>query len=154
MLSNDVFQIEPGESSSLVVSYDPTISHQEKKTIKSYYDKLVISHLNHDRVDNVDLFVDINYPNISIIPSKLNFGCLLNDTIKKQFITVENISNMDVDYTWYLLEDDNTYEVVNKRKKDIKKIPLNEVFSIVPMNGLLKKGEKEQVEITFNPMLS
>jgi len=58
---------------------------------------------------------------------------------------------MKVEYEFLLLEDQNSYEVVNPKKKEGRKIPLNEVFSIVPMNGILAKGEKEIVEVTFLP---
>jgi hypothetical protein len=57
---------------------------------------------------------------------------------------------MDVNYVWSLMEDDIIAEPTTGKKKG-KKIPLNEVFSIVPMNGIVSKGSTETITMTFSP---
>ena len=51
---------------------------------------------------------------------------------------------------WNFIKHNNldTYENLKRGRTITRKIPLNEVFSIVPMNGRLKKGELETEEET------
>jgi hypothetical protein len=99
--------------------------------------------------------VQINFPNIKNLPNEMYFGCLLNDTFTKKTIKLERdtASDLDVVYEWELIELENSYESIKRGRTVTRKIPLNEVFSIVPMNGRLRKGEleKEEVTITFTP---
>jgi len=149
-ISKDKFTIEPNELDSLEVEFDPS-SYKIKKEISNFISKLTIQHINHEQSETIDLVGKINFPNLTITPTRLDFGCLLNDTFKKNLITLENESEMDVIYEWFLVEEENSYEPTKNRKREGRKIPLNEVFGIIPMNGRLKKGEKEVTEISFSP---
>ena len=151
--SQDKFIIEPDQSDSVIIKFDPSVN-KEKKKIDNIYEDLIIQHTNHETTDKVELWATIQFPNLEINKKIIDFGYLLNDTYQKRTIELDNKSEMKVEYEFLLLEDPNSYEVVNNKKKEGKKIPLNEVFSIVPMNGSLAKGEKEIVEVTFLPGLN
>jgi hydrocephalus-inducing protein len=145
------FIIDPENEEQLIVEFDPTVNKQNRK-IDKFTRKLEFHHTNHEQIDVVDLVVSINFPNLKELPTELNFGSLLNDTYTKKTITLESDSEIEVIYEWSLIEVENSYEPVRKEGKDRRrKIPLNEVFSIVPMNGRLRKGETETVEVTFTP---
>jgi len=98
------------------------------------------------------------FPNLEIIPPEIEFGCILNDTSKKKYLILKNISEMPVTYEWSFLEEELTnLEQVNevdenskkKKKKKSKMLPINEVFDILPVSGVLQPNETEHVEFTF-----
>jgi hydrocephalus-inducing protein len=149
-ISKDKFVIAPNEVDTFEITFDPS-SYKIKKEISNFVSKMQIQHTNHDKLETIDLVGKINFPNLTITPTKLDFGCLLNDTFKKNLITLENESEMDVIYEWFLVEEENSYEPTKAKRREGRKIPLNEVFGIIPMNGRLKKGEKEVTEISFSP---
>ena len=153
-ISKDKFLIEPGKSEQLRVDFDPS-ANKKKKRIESFEGKLIFKHNNHEKVEELKMTVQINFPNIKNLPNELYFGCLLNDTFTKKTIKLERdtASDLDVLYEWELIELENSYESLRRGRTITRKIPLNEVFSIVPMNGRLRKGEleSEEVTITFTP---
>ena len=82
------------------------------------------------------------------MPPNIDFGCILNDTGKKKYLTLTNISEMPVAYEWSFLEEapllneqDEIDQQDNKKKKKKKKkakvLPINEVFDILPVSGIL-----------------
>ena len=98
--------------------------------------------------------------NLQILPPKIDFGCILNDTSKKKYLTLSNISEMPVAYEWSFLEDAPILEEIEedamttggkkkKKSKKSKKLPINEVFDILPVSGMLMPGQTENVEFTF-----
>ncbi len=72
----------------------------------------------------------------------------MNDTSKKKYLTLSNISEMPVAYEWSFLEDapvvDEMEEINQEKKKKKskrnKKLPINEVFDILPVSGILMPG--------------
>ncbi len=101
------------------------------------------------------------FPNLQIIPPNIDFGCILNDTSKKKYLTLTNISEMAVAYEWSFLEEEITSlnagkqeeEKKSKKKKKgsskKKMLPINEVFDILPVSGTLLPGQTETVEFTY-----
>jgi hydrocephalus-inducing protein len=100
---------------------------------------------------------EVCFPNLKIEPPKIDFGCILNDTSKKKYVVLSNISEMAVAYEWSFLEDaplldeqDELNEEKKKKKsKKNKRLPINEVFDILPVSGVLLPGQTENVEFTF-----
>ena len=153
-IKENTFKIAKNDSVQIKVFFDPS-SNKKKKRIETFEGKLVFKHNNHEKVEELKMTVQINFPNIKNLPNELYFGCLLNDTFTKKTIKLERdtSSDLDVIYEWELIELENSYESLKRGKTVTRRIPLNEVFSIVPMNGRLKKGEleSEEVTITFTP---
>lgn len=96
------------------------------------------------------------FPNLQIVPPNIDFGCILNDTSKRKYLVLTNISEMPVSYEWSFLEEDTTSlnavqeeDETRKRKKRPKSLPINEVFDILPVSGRLEPGQTENVEFTF-----
>ena len=153
-IKENTFKIAKNDSVQIKVYFDPS-SNKKKKRIETFEGKLIFKHNNHEKVEELKMTVQINFPNIKNLPNELYFGCLLNDTFTKKTIKLERdtSSDLDVIYEWELIELENSYESLKRGKNVTRRIPLNEVFSIVPMNGRLKKGEleSEEVTITFSP---
>jgi hydrocephalus-inducing protein len=81
----------------------------------------------------------------------------LNDTSKRKYLVLTNISEMPVSYEWSFLEEDTTSlnavqeedETKKKGRKKVRQLPINEVFDILPVSGRLERGQTENVEFTF-----
>ena len=96
---------------------------------------------------------------MQILPARIDFGCILNDTSKKKYLVLTNISEMAVAYEWSFLEDapilneqdeiDHQDTKDKKKRKKKKALPINEVFDILPVSGILQPGQSENVEFTF-----
>ncbi|MFO0003622.1 MAG: hypothetical protein ACK559_21085, partial [bacterium] len=77
----------------------------------------------------------------------IDFGCSLTDTSKNKYLVVTNISEKSVAYEWSFLEDapilneqdelDHLDTKGKKKKKKKKALPINEVFDILPVSGIL-----------------
>ena len=115
--------------------------------------KLTISHVGHPQKDLVQLQGEVCFPNLNIQPPQIDFGCILNDTSKKKYLTLTNISEMPVNYEWSFLEEEapnlEQESPDKKKKKKSKALPINEVFDILPVSGMLLPGQTETVEYTF-----
>lgn len=90
------------------------------------------------------------------MPPNIDFGCILNDTSKRKYLVLTNISEMPVAYEWSFLEEEaatlnavQEEDETRKRKKKAKALPVNEVFDILPVSGRLGPGQTETVEFTF-----
>jgi hydrocephalus-inducing protein len=93
---------------------------------------------------------------LQILPPAIDFGCILNDTSKRKYLVLTNVSKMAVNYEWSFLEEEsNTLNAVQEedetrnRKKKQKQLPINEVFDILPVSGRLEPGDTENVEFTY-----
>ena len=148
--------LEKGHSEKIKIDFDPGM--KQDRLSDTMNGKLAITHDQHPHKDIVNLEGEVCFPNLQITPPKIDFGCILNDTSKKKYLTLKNISEMPVAYEWSFLEDapilneqDEIDEEKSKKKKSKKnkKLPINEVFDILPVSGVLQPGENEYVEFTY-----
>ena len=155
--SVETLTLEKDAEGAVQVEFDP--SSKQDRVSDTIHGKLVISHDGHPHKDVVPLSGQVCFPNLQILPPKIDFGCILNDTGKKKYLVLTNISEMAVAYEWSFLEDapniDEQEEIdadnagKKKRKKKKKHLPINEVFDILPVSGILQPGQTENVEFTF-----
>lgn len=148
--------LEKDKSDTVKIDFDPGM--KQDRLSDHINGKMTISHDGHPHKDIVQLQGEVCFPNLQILPPKIDFGCILNDTSKKKYLVLSNISEMPVTYEWSFLEDapivdelDEIEEGTKKKKKSKKnkKLPINEVFDILPVSGMLLPGQTENVEFTF-----
>lgn len=145
-------------SDTVKIEFDPGM--KQDRVSDHINGKMVISHEGHPHKDTVLLMGEVCFPNLQILPQRIDFGCILNDTSKKKYLVLTNISEMAVNYEWSFLEDapilneqdeldhmDQKGKKKNKKKKKV--LPINEVFDILPVSGVLQPGQSENVEFTF-----
>ncbi len=158
--STETLVLEKDAEDTIRVEFDP--SSKQDRVSDTINGKLVISHEGHPHKDTVPLSGEVCFPNLQILPPKIDFGCILNDTGKKKYLNLTNVSTMAVAYEWSFLEDapnideqeeidaDNAAGAKKKKgKKKKKHLPINEVFDILPVSGILQPGQSENVEFTF-----
>jgi len=102
---------------------------------------------NHPHRDVVHLQGEVCFPNLQILPPSIDFGCILNDTSKRKYLVLTNVSEMPVNYEWSFLEEEGASlnavqeeDEARRRKKKPKALPVNEVFDILPVSGRLGPG--------------
>ena len=143
-----------GEPETVSIDFDPGM--KQDRVSDNISGKLTIAHSNHPHRDVVHLQGEVCFPNLQILPPSIDFGCILNDTSKRKYIVLTNISEMPVSYEWSFLEEEGASlnavqeeDETRKRKKKPKVLPVNEVFDILPVSGRLGPGQSETVEFTF-----
>lgn len=147
--------LEKEQSDVVKIDFDPGM--KQDRVSDHINAKLMISHEGHPHKENVLLQGEVCFPNLKIEPPKIDFGCILNDTSKKKYLVLSNVSEMPVAYEWSFLEDvpivDEAEELAQgekkKKRKKNKRLPINEVFDILPVSGILQPGQTENVEFTF-----
>ena len=139
---------------TISIDFDPGM--KQDRLSDNITGKLTIAHKDHPHRDIVQLQGEVCFPNLQIVPPNIDFGCILNDTSKRKYLVLTNISEMPVSYEWSFLEEETTslnavqeVDETKKRKKKPKSLPINEVFDILPVSGRLEPNQTENVEFTF-----
>ena len=153
----ETITLAPQESTDVRVEFDPAIV-TDKRTYTYPADIEIIHKLTMKKEPLIKLRGLVQFPNIEVKPSTLDFGCILDDTSKKMYLTIKNTSVMDVQYEWSFIDIQmrNINEPIMKSKKKKtpakkeKKLKINEIFDILPVSGNLRPSEIETVEFTFN----
>ena len=104
--NTEVLTLPPGHKETINIDFDPGMRQDRMSGVNE--SKLQITHKGHPQKDFVELFGEVCYPNLNISPPSINFGWILNDTAKKRYITMTNISEMVCTYDWSFLEEETT----------------------------------------------
>ena len=150
-INQERFQLDPGQTASLRVDFDPTM--REDRQSGEIPQKLQIIHQDHPHRDNVDLLGEMWFPNLKIDTQLVDFGCILNQTQKKIYVEMKNTSILPVKYNWTFIEEeivDPNQPAPVAEEVDDDEMPINEVFDILPVMGILGPGESETVEFVYN----
>jgi hydrocephalus-inducing protein len=134
-----------GERETVSIDFDPGM--KQDRLSDNITGKLTIAHANHPHRDVVHLQGEVCFPNLQILPPSIDFGCILNDTSKRKYLVLTNVSEMPVNYEWSFLEEEGASlnavqeeDEARRRKKKPKALPVNEVFDILPVSGRLGPG--------------
>ena len=152
--------LAPSKAETIKIDFDPGM--KQDRLSDNISGKLNISHVGHPQKDVVQLQGEVCFPNLQILPPNIDFGCILNDTSKKKYLTLTNVSEMNVTYEWSFLEEEITTLNAMKQNEEAKggkkkggkgkkqkMLPINEVFDILPVSGVLQPGQTETVEFTY-----
>jgi len=145
-ISKERFSIESGQAESIRVEFDP--GHKIDKVSGTATQKLMVIHQDHPQRDSIDLRGTVNFPNLKLDTTSLNFGCILDNTRKKVYMKMTNDSVLDVKYEWVFVEE----HTIGDQSTVDQPIPVNEIFDILPMMGVLRPKEEETVEFVFNSL--
>ncbi|CAK4295658.1 unnamed protein product [Aphanomyces euteiches] len=137
--------LQPKESVSLNVEFYP--GYKDDHISRLINGKLTSSYPGHPQKDSIDLKGEISFPNLEFEYSKIDFGCILNDTQKSLSVKVSNVSKVTTVFHWVFIEDEKESRAAATAKRPY--IPINQVFDILPIRGTLQPGETEIVEFIF-----
>ena len=114
--------------------------------------KLIIAYKDHPQREYVDLAVDIVFPNVTLsnsqgallsTPASVDFGCILHETEKREYLTITNTSRVSASYLWTFDDPLQTGEAVVPFSTGLT------AFDMLPIRGYLKPGESERVEVVY-----
>ncbi|ETV98760.1 hypothetical protein H310_08827 [Aphanomyces invadans] len=137
--------LQPQESVALNVEFYP--GYKDDHISRAISGKLVTSYSGHPQKDTIDLKGDICFPNLEFEYSRIDFGSILNDTQKSLSVKVTNISKVPTSFHWVFIEDEKESRAMATTKRPY--IPINQVFDILPIRGVLQPQETESVEFIF-----
>ncbi|KDO23200.1 hypothetical protein SPRG_10008 [Saprolegnia parasitica CBS 223.65] len=137
--------LEPNEALDLNVEFYP--GYKDDHLSRIINGKLVLSYTGHPQRDSLDLRGEIGFPNLEFEYSRIDFGCILNDTQKSMHVKVTNVSKVPTSFHWVFIEDEKEARAAATVKRPY--IPVNQVFDILPIRGNLQPGEVEVVEFIF-----
>ncbi|OQR91449.1 hydrocephalus-inducing protein [Achlya hypogyna] len=137
--------LQPKEKMELNVEFYP--GYKDDHLSRVINGKLVTSYTGHPQKDSLDLRGEIGFPNLEFEFSRIDFGCILNDTQKSMLVKVTNVSKVETQFHWVFIEDEKEARAVATTKRPY--IPVNQVFDILPIRGCLQPGEVETVEFIF-----
>jgi hypothetical protein len=137
-LKNNVKErcLQPDETLLVVVCLDPDYS--ESRISSEEHAKLIIVYDEHAQKDHVDLFSEVNFPNLSFSSNYIKFGCISIDMEQRKIFQIKNVSKIPVSYQWYFIEEKNT-----------NRSEITQIFDIQPLRGYLEPGDSQDVEVYF-----
>ncbi len=108
--------------------------------------KLLITYSEHPQKDSVDLIGEVVFPNLNFAARAIDFGAILNNTQKNCTLHVSNPYPLPVNYQWALVNEDEI-EVMQDGHK--VKIPIGQIFDILPIAGCLESGDSMYTQLTY-----
>ena len=123
------FELQPQEEAAINVLFDPSYkddrqSHMAKgKVLATFYNP------SHPFRESFEIEGSVNFPNVALEFSKIDFGCVLNDTTRAMRCKITNTSSVSAIYQWVFEEDEDAGKQASTLKNPY--IPVNEVFDIV-----------------------
>ena len=163
--------LDPEESATVNVTFDPDYRGDRKS--HSVTNDITIVYDDNPHLDRVAMEASIAFPNLKFSREEIDFGSVLNDTTKREHVTIRNSSaHCPARYEWvFEVEDEDPHaalfvkenvrisrvlvgETGAKRRVNIEGSPAKvaapeEVFDVLPIRGELAPGEEEEVEISY-----
>lgn len=146
-LSTTAIDLAAEESFELTISMDPNYKHDFLS--QSLKQKLAITYANNPQKDSVQLLGSINFPNAVLSAAAIDFGAVLNDTHKTESLTVTNSSAVPLRYRWTFADADASHVVDAADGAKAAGVPVNQLFDLLPIEGLLQPGQQEVVSFTY-----
>ena len=149
--------LPPGESVTSTVTFDPhargdRLSHVAKGRLSAVY-------RNHPQRDHIELIGDSSFPNLELEYETVDFATMVNDTTMTIPMQITNTTKVPCAFDWSFLEGGGAREVRHHKKRsnggasartamsskegggEADIIPVNQVFDIVPVSGVVAPGE-------------
>ena len=130
------FSLLPNKSGIIKIDFNPI--GRKSRFSNRISEKLHIKHNKHPKNETFDVLAEFCYPNLVIDCAEVNFGAVMNDTSKKTYISMKNTGIITAEYEWFFIDDGIDH-----------KIPINEVFDILPLRGKIEPGISEKVEFSY-----
>ena len=137
--------LKPGQHERVKVYFDIEYCQSKDKKSSNVASRIMIQYVDNPQRDTVELRGEINYPSIDLSAERVDFGCVLQDTTARSSITLTNSSRVDAIYNWAFLESGSG--------ANARGAPMNSVFDILPIRGLLSPGQSEIVEFSYSAHL-
>ena len=140
--------LKSGQHEKVKVYFDIEYCQSKDKKSSNVASRISIHYAENPQRDTVELRGEINYPSIDLSTERVDFGCVLQDTTARSSITLTNSSRVDAIYKWAFLDTSENGVAGGQRAA-----PVNAVFDILPIRGLLVPGQSETVDFSYSSHL-
>lgn len=130
------FTLPAGQSATVNVHFQPE-SKNDRVSGKITH-PLVISYRDHPQRETIDLVGELSFPNLVFSTQTVDFGCILNNTVKRITVIAKNEGSLTVYYSWKFFAKDNSDPA-----------DIYNVFDITPIFGQVDPGQSEKIEFVF-----
>ncbi|QDZ25387.1 hypothetical protein HOP50_17g79270 [Chloropicon primus] len=129
--------LQPNEEMSVDIMFDMS-KVASVQTSEEFSNQILVSYPDNPHKDVLHLRAEVNYPNLSFNVGRVDFGCILNDTLAREHVEVTNMSKVDANFNWWLRLNDQGSKGMSDQS-----------FDILPTSGVVPAGEKCNIEFTF-----
>lgn len=161
-INPDHFELAAGESTNADVSFD--VAFRADRACSNIRRQLTIHYEGHPFEDQLEVFGEVIFPNLTLSHSALDFGTVLNCTTKTLNLTLSNSFPLPAEFEWYFVDpdddiaanppkgltitelDDNESPGVSPQSPSASLLNTQGSFNNVPSRGarLLKKQQQQQ----------
>eukprot|EP01038_Epipyxis_sp_PR26KG_P004323 gene4323-6124_t len=135
--------LQPHESVEITVEFDPL--YRDNQTSHVVDKSLLITYIGHPQKDQIPLHGEVVFPNLKFDYDIINFGCVLNETMKTFKVKATNWSKIDVNYEWTFFE-----QTTSKARRGTNNlVPPNQIFDILPIRSKILPGQSEDIEFSM-----
>ncbi|KNC50959.1 hydrocephalus inducing isoform b [Thecamonas trahens ATCC 50062] len=153
-VSDEDLALQPGQSARLTVRFNP--DYASNHCADTLDDELIVVYRDHPRRDTLKLRGVVNFPTLNLDTHALDFGCILNETQAKKYVTLTNTSDLPASFSWMLINDDaplaasglDTGDSLDD-SLDSRAPPAREAFDLLPLRGTVPPGATTTIEVIF-----
>eukprot|EP00667_Euglena_gracilis_P000008 EG_transcript_8 len=138
------YELGFGESATVTIQFDA--SYKGDRLSHVVKGKLAVTYKDHPQKDSVDLVGDVTFPNLHLDTETVDFGCVLNETQRKAYLTVGNRGTVDAVYSWMF---DDEPPVVGNPSRGGTIPAAGNAFDVLPIRGHLRPGDSERIEFLY-----
>ena len=136
--------LEPGEAATVNVCFDAGGSRGRESTVHN--STIAVVYSDNPQREAIAVSGEINFPNLGLSKAQIGFGCVLNDTTRREEVTITNTSRVPAAYTWAFHEDEGAAAA---SKGGAEQLAPSAFFDILPIRSVLQPGESELVEFAY-----
>ena len=81
---------------SVKVNFNPNLKTDKNSGVINT--RLIIKHINHPHMENFPVSGEFCFPNLEFQKNEIDFGATMNDTNKKMYIMVTNVSKISANF--------------------------------------------------------
>lgn len=137
-LSSFEHLLAPGQNADITVDFYPM--YRDDRVFHSVSTLLSVAYRGHPQRDSVPMKAEILFPNLGFDRKSVDFGCVLNDSLKSVIVRVTNTSKLDANFEWTVLEPPTS---------KTNKVAKGRIFDILPFRSFLRPGEAQDVRFTM-----
>ncbi|XP_030060864.1 hydrocephalus-inducing protein homolog [Microcaecilia unicolor] len=151
LLSTNIkpIKLRVGEETEISIRFNPNFLSDMNCRVAE--DMLTIQYVEHPQKEFVILYGEVHFPSLDFQSTKVDFGCILNDTEVIQYVQMTNNSLLPVKYRWSFLTNDweNQIRFHSGERKSFSAEPAEQVQSNKSVRTH-REGEEQDWEMDSN----
>ena len=128
----------PSQSVDITIEFYPW--YRNDHILHNVNSLLTVAYRGHPQREIIPLKGSIHFPNLDFDKKAIDFGCVLNDTLKYVTLRVMNVGILSAAYEWSILEPPTTKN---------SRLAKGRLLDILPFRSVLLPGASEEVRFSM-----